>query len=215
MKLSLPDYGKHVLFVGSTGSGKSFLAEKMLENYDSYIAIDTQDSLELPGKHIDNLKMIRYKLSHYPKLIYAPRAEFLEREYWDFLFNQLLQSSTKRHLSPRVCYIDEIYHLGYGYSNFSRWLAKSVTTARQRKISYWISSQRPRLIPPEVVTEAAKIYVFYLSKADDMKFIASFARDNPKELFLALQGQQDDYSFIEIDNRKGTWLKYPALGKKF
>jgi hypothetical protein len=159
--------------------------------------------------------MLPYYFRNYPKLIYNPTPELLEKDYWDYLFSSLLQSSTKRNLKPRICYIDEIYHLGYGYANFPKWLAKSVTTARQRKISYWISAQRPRLIPPEVVTEASKIYVFYLSKADDMKFIASFARSDPKELFIALADQKDDYSFIEIDNRKGTWIKYPPLSRRY
>lgn len=214
MKLLLPDYGKHILFVGSTGSGKTFLAEEMLSHFQNYLAIDTQDSLTLEGRTITSLKRFSQNLKNYPRLRYVPTPDLLEKEYWDYLFAKLLQSSTKKDPHPIICYIDEIYHLGYGYSNFPKWLPKSVTTARQRKISYWVSAQRPRLIPPEIITEASKIYVFYLSKNDDIKFISGFARENPKELYHALANQQDDYSFLEIDNRKGTYKKYPPLKPK-
>ena len=34
--IKIPDYGKHIMFLGSTGSGKSYLAEKMLKGVKRY-----------------------------------------------------------------------------------------------------------------------------------------------------------------------------------
>lgn len=208
--LQLPEYGKHLVFVGSTGSGKSYLAQKMLEHYERYFAIDTQDSLDIEGKTINNPKNLRWILKFYPKIRYVPRLEYREKEVWDYIFEVLNDSSTRKKPNPRIVYIDEIYHLGYG-ANFPNWLPKAITTARQKKISYWIATQRPRNIPLPILTEASFIYVFYLSRDDDIKYLASFARKNPKQLYEALQGQENDYSFIEINVRTGEWQKYPKL----
>lgn len=208
--LELPEYGKHIVFAGSTGSGKSYMAEAMLQHYESYFAIDTQDSLGIPGYRMKTPQGLTMYLNWLKRIHYVPKPEYLDRDVFNYIFRNVLESSTKKRPRPRVCYIDEIYHVGYG-TNFPAWLPKAITTARQRKISFWIATQRPRQIPIPILSEASKIYVFYLSKLDDAKLIASFARENPKELYNVLANQQDDYSFIEIDCRKGSWIKYPKL----
>jgi len=209
-ELELPEYGKHIVFLGSTGSGKSVLASAMLRYYDAFFAIDTQDSLDIPGKVLANPRHLGLLLRFYPKLHYVPKPEFIERYYFEHVFRTLLNSSQKKKPRPRIIYIDEIYHVGYGMS-FPAWLPKAITTARQRKLSFWISTQRPRAIPVPVMSEASKIIVFYLSKGDDIKLVSEFARSDKKGLFKALSEQEDDYSFIVVDNRKGTWSKYPKL----
>lgn len=209
--LELPEYGRHIVAAGSTGSGKSFLMGAMLKKYENFFAIDTQDSLHLPkSRVIKDLERLKMELFLFKKIHYTPKPELLEREYFDYLFKTVLDSSTKKKPRPRIIYIDEIYHVGYGTS-FPRWLPKSITTARQRKLSFWIATQRPKQIPVPVLSEASKIYVFYLSKLDDAKYLSTFARSDPKELFNVLANQEDDYSFVIIDCRKGTWEKYPAL----
>lgn len=208
--LELPAYGKHIVLAGSTGSGKSYMAEKMIKHYDSYFAIDTQDSLAIPGHTLKTPGNLAMYLSWFKQLHYTPRPEYLHRDAFNYVFKTLLNSTTKKKPRPRICYIDEIYHVGYG-TNFPAWLPKAITTARQRQLSFWIATQRPRQIPIPILSEASKIYVFYLAKLDDAKLIASFARENPKELFSVLANQQDDYSFVEIDCRKGSWQLFPPL----
>lgn len=208
--LKLPNYGQHIVFVGATGSGKTFLASKMLEHYDRYFLIDTQDSLDLEGKIIREPERLSWWIRIYDRIRYVPKPEYLDGAYFNYVFKQLLESSTKKRKRPRVIYIDEIYHIGYG-AGFPVWLPKSITTARQRGLSFWITAQRPRNIPVPVLSEASKIYVFYLNKEDDIKYIASFARSDKKLLEKTLFEQEDDFSFIEIDARKGLWTKYPKL----
>jgi len=207
----MPEYGKHIIFLGSTGSGKSVLAQEMLRYYDRKFVIDTQDSLDVKGSRIRSPDLLSLRLKIHDNIHYVPRPEYLNRDTWNEVLKTLLMSSEKRHPKKRIVYIDEIFHLGFGHAAFPDWLSKSVTTARQRKIGYWISTQRPRMIPGEILTEAAKIYVFYLSKADDIKFISGFSRSDPKELQTLLSSQKDDFSFIEIDNRKGTYTKFPKI----
>lgn len=209
-ELTLPKYGQHLVFLGATGSGKSFLASAMLEYYDRYFLIDTQDSLDLEGKVVREPERISWYLRFYDRIRYVPKPEYIAGEYFNYIFKKILESSTKRKKRERVVYIDEIYHLGYG-AGFPIWLPKSITTARQRGLSFWVCAQRPRNIPMPVLSEASRIYVFYLNKEDDIKYVASFARTDKKKLEKTLYEQKDDYSFIEIDARKGTWKEFPPL----
>lgn len=182
----------------------------MLAQFDRYFAIDTQDGLDIEGKMIRSPERIEWWLRLYDKIRYVPKPEYLDGTWFNYIFKKLLDSSSKKKQRPRIIYIDEIYHIGYG-AGFPVWLPRAITTARQRGLSFWIASQRPRNIPMPVMTEASRIYVFYLNKEDDIKYIASFARTNKKDLERALYEQEADYSFIEIDARKGTWKKYPKL----
>lgn len=208
--LKLSDYGQHIVFIGATGSGKTVLATEMMKHYERYFAIDTQDALEIDGKMVRSPEKIQWYLKLYDRIRYVPKPEYLHGSYFNYIFKKILESSSKKRKSPRVVYIDEIYHIGYG-AGFPAWLPKAITTARQRGISFWISSQRPRNIPMPVLSEASKIYVFYLNKEDDIKYISGFARKNKKELEAMLFNQEDDFSFIEIDARKGLWQKLPKL----
>jgi len=209
-KFELPEYGQHVVFLGSTGCGKSTAAQYMLEYYSHFIAIDTQDSLDLDGMRVSNPGLMKAYMKLFRRIQYVPKPEYLTRQNFDNLFRSILESSSKKQPKPRVLYIDEIFHIGYGAS-FPSWLPRSITTARQRKISFWIATQRPKMIPQPVLSEASRILVYRLAKEDDIKYAASFARSNSKELYKVLQAQEDDYSFIEINTRKGTWEKKPAL----
>ena len=210
-KLELPPYGQHTVFLGSTGTGKSWLAEHMLQQYSSYLAIDSQDSLDrLEGIKIKRPNNMDWILKFYNRIVYKPKPEYLFKEAFNFIFKSFLENSTKKKKKPRILYIDEIYHVGYGV-NFPVWLPKGMTTARQRGLSFWIATQRPKMIPVPVLTEASKIIVFMLSRYEDIKYISGFSRSNPKALLEALQQQKKDRSFIVIDNHEGTWTKYPKL----
>lgn len=218
-KIELPEYGKHIVFLGATGSGKTFFAERMLSNYDKTFVIDTQDGLNVEGKRITkpdpNFLGLKFALEHTDKLHYIPKPEFLDREAWDYIFRNILLSSSKRKPNRRIIYIDEIFDLGYGFMNFPRWLVKSIPTARQKQLSYWISTQEPKNIPGNVLSQASKIYVFSLAKAEHIKYVSSFVGEGVKEFEAILQAlrKRNNYSFIEIDNRKGTWREMPPIKK--
>lgn len=211
MEIKLPEYGEHLVFVGSTGSGKTYLAERMLERFDRFVAIDTQNSLDLAeSRTVSTPAQLSSSLRWYKRIKYVPALAQRDRTQWNNVFAMLDSSSAKRKPSERIVYIDEVYHLGYGAS-FPIWLPRAITTARQKKISYWISTQRPKMIPMPVLTESSKIYAFYLSREDDIQYLAGFARNDKEKLVEALLSMENDYSFICIDVRSGTWRKYSKL----
>jgi len=125
---------------------------------------------------------------------------------WNYLFDMLNDSSTKRKPRPRVIMLDEIYHIGYG-TGFPKKLPVGITTARQKKLSYFINSQRPKNIPAPILSEASRIFIFYLNKEDDMKYMAGFAREDKKAFLEDLKAQKKDFSFIELDATTGTYQR--------
>lgn len=205
--VTLPKYGEHICFCGTTGSGKTYLAEKMLNNYKNIFAFDTHGTLEIPNSFkITNPHTLLLKVFLHSKIRYSPKIDYRTKKWYNYVIKILMTSNLGK---EKIIYIDEIYHLGYGAS-FPDWLARGISTARQRKTSFWISSQRPTNIPMSILTESTKIYCFYLSYEEDIKKLALFVRDtnNFKKEMMKLKY---DYSFIEIDRIKGEWKKFPKL----
>ena len=205
--ISLPKMGEHIIFCGTTGSGKTYLAQEMLKNYDRVFAFDTHNSLKIE----DSVKIISpenivKKLWSFDKIRYVPKLEYRSKEWYNYVIKILM---TKKYGKNRVIYIDEIYHLGYGL-NFPDWLSRGISTARQRKTSIWSSSQRPMNVPMAILTESRRIYLFYLSYAEDLKKISKFTRDE-KRFLEVIKELKYDYSFIELDRIKGEWRKLPKL----
>lgn len=205
--ISLPKLGEHIIFCGTTGSGKTYLAQEMLKNYDRVFAFDTHNSLKIE----DSVKIISpenivKKLWSFDKIRYVPKLEYRSKEWYNYVIKILM---TKKYGKNRVIYIDEIFHLGYGL-NFPDWLSRGISTARQRKTSIWSSSQRPMNVPMAILTESRRIYLFYLSYAEDLKKISKFTRDE-KRFLEVIKELKYDYSFIELDRIKGEWRKLPKL----
>jgi len=208
MIIKLPEYGEHICFAGTTGSGKTYLAERMLSKLDNYFVIDTQDGMNVPGVKIDTPTGLKWKLWMFKKIRYVPKPEYLNKQAWEMVFKQILQSSSKKKQNKRIIYIDEIYHVGYGV-NFPSWLPKAITTARQRKLSFWISTQRPSQIPLPILSECSRIFAFYLGYEEDIKKLSKFNRKG--DLKEAIMACKFDYSFIEIDRAKGNYVKHNKL----
>jgi len=207
--ITLPALGEHIIFCGTTGSGKSYLAQEMLAHYERVFVFDTQDSLAIPGavKIIDPVHITR-KLRAFAKIRYVPKLEFRTKGDFNYILKVLM---TNPHAHKRIIYIDEIYHLGFGPS-FPDWLSRGISTARHKGISVWTASQRPANIPLAVMTEARRIYLFYLSYAEDVKKIAKFTRDE-KNFLEEVENLKYDYSMIELDRVTGRWRKLQPLQK--
>jgi len=161
----------------------------------------------VPGcKKITDPNNLLSAMLFFKRIRFVPSLEYRSKTAFNAIFKKLMTSKTTK---GRVIYIDEIYHLGYAQS-FPDWLSRGISTARQKKISIWISSQRPTNIPMPLLTEARRIYLFYLSYADDLKKVAKFTRDE-KSFLEAIKELKYDYSFIELDRISGTWQKMPKL----
>ena len=210
--LTLPKYGHHQVFCGSTESGKTTLGAQEVKYYDSYFIFDTQEAFgHLEGVKIKDPKSIGLLLSiNTKKIIYQPKKEYRTRAVFDRVIDQLVDSSRKTRQRPRIIWVDEVFHLGYRHS-FPEALPVAMATARQRGISLWINTQRPKNVPVQIFTEAKYLNVFYLTRLDDMKTVAEYARQDVKEVFGILQNQTKDFRFLRVDLQTAEWQVYHPI----
>lgn len=206
MIIKLPELGQHLVFCGTTGSGKSYFAKKLMEKFDRYFIFDTHGTFKIDGVSVSTPKNLIQKLKGFDRIRYTPDFDYRTKDFYNYVIKKLVIDKAGK---KRIIYIDEIFHLGFGIS-FPDWISRGISTARQRQTSFWIASQRPSNIPMAVLTEATKIYCFYLSYEEDINKLSLFVRDS-KNFKEAMKDLKYDYSFIEIDRIKGTWVKYPKL----
>jgi energy-coupling factor transporter ATP-binding protein EcfA2 len=211
--IKIPGTGQQIIAVGTRGSGKSELMSCLVQLAPAQrkFIIDTQDGLEgeFPGyKLIKTPQALAWKLKIWKKIRYVPDNQYRNRIAWEYIFNVIAESSSKKKPKAIDFYIDELFHCGYGMS-FPSSLPILCSTARQKRIGVYISTQRPSMIPIPILTEATTIFVFYLKYLEDLKKIGKFSRMEalPKEL----REMQLNHQFIELDGLTGTYRIMPKL----
>ena len=214
--INVPRTGQQIVAVGSRGSGKTELQCCLvnLAPAERKFIIDTQDSLEADFagfKKITTPQALSWKMKMFKKIRYVPKNEYRNRATWNYVLDTIANSSSKSKPRPIDLYIDEIYHLGIGMS-FPTSLPILCSTARQKRIGIYISTQRPSLIPISVLSEATKIYVFYLSYLEDLKKVGKFSKIG--DLPLRLREMELDHAFVEVDGQSGTYRIMPPLNLK-
>lgn len=167
---------KHVLICGTTGTGKSFLAEQYLKGYKYVIKLDTKDETSerrrkaqspweglTEGKdftvcsNLDELDNIDTD-----KIIFNPpyfeQTEELFNAFFDWVF---LRENT-------IVWIDEV--MGIGTSNrMPRSLLRIYTQGRSKNVGLWACSQRPAGIPTIILANSDYYFIFNLNNVNDRK----------------------------------------------
>ena len=210
--LTIPKYGEHAMFLGSTGSGKSYLAEQMLNTVNSYFVFDTQDSLNLTNsvRYTNPKEVVKALKKGVKKIQYVPDFKYQNKVINGYIIDEIIQTSTKRKKRPRVIYIDEIFHFGYDNS-FPKEIPVALATCRQKAISLWISTQRPKRIPTNIISEGTYIYQFFLTKYDDIDIVADSVRDQKTYKETAVNLDKKEHKFIVVDQSNGTFKLYNAI----
>ena len=169
---------KHVLVCGSTGSGKSYLAEQYLKNYEYVVKLDTKDETAerrkrgispweglTEGKdcsvtsHFEELDEIETK-----KIIFNPsyydQTEETFNQFFDWV---LLRENT-------IVWIDELMSIGTAQKT-PRALLRCYTQGRSKNIGLWACSQRPAGIPAICMSNSDYYFIFNLNNVNDRKRI--------------------------------------------
>ena len=187
----------------------------MLEKTKRFFIFDTQDvynikSAKIVNKPSEAVKAIEKNI---PRIIYKPTRKYQLKEINEVIINAIVDSSTKKNLKERVIYIDEIFHLGYDRS-YPQALPVALAISRQRRLSWWIATQRPKLIPTNILSEASYIFCFFLSKRMDLDYLSENIRAEKKQFMkLALDMNKDDYNFILLDQTNGNYKLFPKIKK--
>ena len=169
---------KHVLVCGTTGTGKSYLAEQYLKNYKYVIKLDTKDETNerrrrglsaweglTEGKDFtvtsdfDQLDEIETD-----KIIYNPFYDDQTEE----LFNKFFDWVFKR--ENTIVWIDEIMGLATAH-RMPRSLLRIYTQGRSKNIGLWACSQRPAGIPAIVLSNSDYYFIFNMNNINDRKRI--------------------------------------------
>lgn len=167
---------KHVLICGTTGTGKSYLAEQYLKNYDFVIKLDTKnetaerkkagrsawDGLE-EGKDFTIVRDIELLDDvETDKIIFVPsyydQTEEMFNQFFDWVF---LRENT-------IVWIDELMSVGTS-AKCPRSLMRIYTQGRSKNVGIWSCSQRPAGIPTIVLANSDYYFIFNLNNVNDRK----------------------------------------------
>ena len=165
--------GEKGFIAGQNGTGKSYLSRQLLPDNSALAIIDPKGMYEYDHniKSYDNVsKLIK---SRSKRFIYRPNQSSI-RDYG--AYNDLLLHCYN--LGNIFLYIDEIIPL-LNRRTEPHDLQTCYQLGRQKGVTILTVSQRPKLIPGYLVSEAQKYFTFTLTKKADRDVIADSIGDYP------------------------------------
>ena len=176
MRISL-EPGERTFIVGSTGSGKTYLARRLLWNAKNLVVVDVKHGFTWSDTKNANTGDSPYDL------VFTTLAELLawtgkgkpaifQPDFAD-IKNGIVDDFFKLcwNWKTPLVYCDEILDLApRGQLPF--WFEKVIKQGRQRGITCVFGSQRPKRIPMEVVTESQHYFIGRLAARDDRERMA-------------------------------------------
>jgi len=198
---------QHAFICGATGSGKSKLAEFLINDRfkERSIVYDPKHSEtiskwqgqtyiygwhELMQADQEDVRRIVYRPDRVPyekggKLVDESEDADRQTEFFRFVFNGGL----------RRVYVDECSSL-LGEARPNYFLKKCLTQGRELGISTVCATQRPVSIPIVTMSESSKIFVFRLGWPDDKKRVADITEG---KISVEEQAELKDFEFLYFD----------------
>lgn len=191
------------MIIGMTGSGKTFLAEKILQHREYVVVYDLKGEIDWRGYQVVTTleQAMQLEPEKYPKLIFKP--DFERTEYGKEQAEEFFKWVYKR----RNCtlYVDEVMSACYrGYITY--WLQVIMTRGRELNISFIGSTQRPKSIPMSMLSESQHWAIFHLSMKEDADRVEkTFGIETEKIQALP------DYHFYYGSVRKRKTINKPMM----
>ena len=159
---------EHVFIAGGTGSGKTFLASHYLSKYKNVIVLDTKGMFDNWDYMCDNELTVIEKLADIEKvktskIIYRPIFQELTEEYYNLFFSWVYRRKNT------IVLIDEAMQISPNPHILPEWLRGCLQRGRQKNISIWALTQRPKSISPLFLSESTHIFTFRLNLEQDRR----------------------------------------------
>lgn len=157
------------ILVGQTGTGKSTLANYLIQDKRNLVVLDAKHEFQLAREHVIMHGPDQLSKKTDDVILYRPSPEFANQESYDRVFHWIYDRRNT------FLYIDEATAL-LGRTGFSypEWLRALYNQGRSLGIGVLASSQRPSNLPLFMFTESFKFWKFYLLLKRDNERMAEF-----------------------------------------
>lgn len=198
---------QRVLFVGKTGSGKTYLAEYMSEPISRLIALDPKPSL----RHWERLETVTS--SNHASIRALRRGENRRIRVPDpgkGMAGWLPWLQLVWEIGDITVYIDEINLVVYPRKVPPIQFSRLYQQGRERGIGVWGATQRPVNIPLICVTEAEWIFEFRVGNKADRKLIGDYGDDSGR----MAEPIRDEHGFYTFNQTWREAVYTPRLTKQ-
>lgn len=161
---------ERVIIAGRTGSGKTVLAKHLLKRLDRVFVIDPKHTFRLDGFE---LKRGLPTTGSDVRVIYRPRLG--DDDHLAYILSLIQRGKYM------TIYVDELATLSEMFPVSTTVLQDIVRTGRERHVSVWSATQRPRGIPKVFFTEAEVVFLFDLHWEKDRQHVAEFIGPEAEE----------------------------------
>lgn len=165
--------GDRAFIVGTTGSGKTYLAEKLLSPLPDVVIVDPKHGFEWSGtpKHGKGVVLTDFRdvVRHEgpDPLIYRPSlAECAAGIPWFWVWVW--------HRQNTKVYVDEVAAITKP-TTIPWEFARCIQMGRSRKIGVWCATQRPARVPIVILSESEHDFIFRLRNPADLKRMAEYS----------------------------------------
>lgn len=167
---------EHVLICGATGTGKSYLAERYLANYQYVVKLDTKDETDerlRKGQSAwvgltenDDFTIVRnidlLDDCETDKIIYVPPYDEQNEETFNKFFAWIFARENT------IVWIDELMSVATSYK-CPKELGRIYQQGRSKGVGVWACSQRPSGIPLICTANSKHFFAFNLYLRQDRK----------------------------------------------
>jgi hypothetical protein len=189
---------EHVFITGFTGSGKTYLAEKYLENPRKHvICLDIKGNLKYKCDMIvttlEQLKAIPFKKSKkIIKVIYRPSIYEMNDETYDEFFKFCY------YLKNITLWVDEVSGVCPSAFKIPFHYMSILARGRSRNTNVYSLSQRTKSIPINILSESTHYFIFKLNAKGDRQRLYEYTGD---ERFL--KPPEQEFHFFYFNNKTG------------
>lgn len=198
---------ERVIFVGKTGTGKTFLAKQLLKNTKRLVVLDTKSTLT--DWNLDDWESgreVRNRLLEGKPVRARIRVDPLTT------FEETFVSILIDVYNARNCilYIDEMYGVVPNAQTAPPILVALYTRGRELGIGVFSSTQRPTGIPLVALSEAEHFFMFKLTLKRDLERMAEFMSES---VFTPIRDPHGFYYYNSGDEQPTYISKYNKENK--